>query len=125
MKKHLIPVLALILCAFTLGFLLGRSQNRDPIYLSKLPTEAKHDFPPYDGTVPASKEYEVSFPIDLNTADIRQLTALPGIGEGLARRIIDYRAFCGPFSKPEELLNVEGIGEKTLESILDLVITGG
>lgn len=125
MKKHLIPLLALMLCTFTLGFLLGRNQNRHPVQVIGIPSGALHDIPPETGAPPPSPEYEISFPIDLNTADIRQLSALPGIGEELARRILDYRAYFGPFSRPEELLNIDGIGQATLEAVLDYVITGG
>ena len=125
MKKHLMPLLALTVCALTLGFLLGRAQNRHPVQVNIIPAAARHDLPPETGAAPASSDYEITFPIDLNAADIRQLSALPGIGEGLARRILDYRDFYGPFSRPEELLNIDGIGQATLEAILDFVITGG
>ena len=51
--------------------------------------------------------------------------ALPGIGEVLAERIVAYREENGNFSSPEELLNVEGVGKKRLEEILDLITIGG
>ena len=50
---------------------------------------------------------------------------LPGIGEVLALRIIAYREDNGGFRAPEELLNVEGIGKKRLEEIMDLITLGG
>jgi len=53
----------------------------------------------------------------LNTADAQALCALPGVGETIAGRIIAHREAHGPFRSPEELLEVEGIGEKTLENI--------
>ncbi len=55
--------------------------------------------------------------VDINTADLATIAGLPGVGETLARRIVDYRAAYGPFAAMEELLNVEGIGEKKLEAI--------
>ena len=51
--------------------------------------------------------------IDLNTADAETLQSLPGIGEELARRIIEYRTLQGGFRDPSELLNIDGIGDKT------------
>lgn len=50
---------------------------------------------------------------------------LPGIGEVLAERILLYRTEHGPFTYVEQLLYVEGIGEKKLEELLDLITIGG
>lgn len=70
-------------------------------------------------------ETEPVFPINLNTADLPQLEALPGIGPVLAERILQYREEVGGFSGTEELLQVEGIGEKRLEDILDYIMVEG
>ena len=59
--------------------------------------------------------------VDLNTADAEALQSLPGIGEELARRIIEYRTAHGGFQDPSELLNIEGIGDKTYGELFDLV----
>ncbi len=61
-------------------------------------------------------------PININTADVETLDMLPGIGEGIAQRIIDYRNENGNFEKTEDIMNVSGIGEKTFEEIKDLII---
>src|SRR5262245_4779351 len=50
--------------------------------------------------------------VNLNTAGVPELAALPGIGEKTAARIVEYRQKNGPFKKIEELMNVRGIGEK-------------
>jgi len=55
--------------------------------------------------------------LNVNTASLEELETLPYIGEAKARAIIEYREEHGPFSSPEDLLNVPGIGEKTLERI--------
>ena len=52
--------------------------------------------------------------LDLNEADEMELTLLPRIGGVLARRIVDYRNENGSFNSVDELLNVNGIGPKTL-----------
>ena len=59
--------------------------------------------------------------LDLNTATREELEALPGIGEVKAQAILDYRAEHGAFSSVEELLEVSGIGEKTLAGLYEYV----
>lgn len=50
--------------------------------------------------------------ININTADVDGLCKLPGIGEGRAKAIIEYRQKQGGFRKKEEIMQVSGIGEK-------------
>ena len=59
--------------------------------------------------------------ININTAGAEELAALPGIGPSYAKRIVDYREKNGPFKRVEDLLNVQGIGDKTLEKIREKV----
>lgn len=56
-------------------------------------------------------------PLDLNTATLDQLDALPGVGPATAQAILDYRAERGRFSQVQELMEVRGIGEAKLAAI--------
>lgn len=56
--------------------------------------------------------------ININTANTSQLEALPGVGPAIAKRIIDYRNTHGNFARPEDLVNVRGIGQSKLSKIL-------
>jgi competence ComEA-like helix-hairpin-helix protein len=56
-------------------------------------------------------------PVDLNSADPLTLSALPGIGPKTARLIVERRDALGGFRSVEELLDVDGIGPRTLERV--------
>ncbi len=60
---------------------------------------------------------QVTFEINLNWAEWPELAQLPGIGETLARRIVESRNLDGPFSSCDELTRVRGIGAKKLETV--------
>ena len=62
--------------------------------------------------------------VNLNTAGVEELMALPGIGKAYAERILEYRQKNGPFKKVEDVINVRGIGEKTFERIRDRLTVG-
>ena len=57
------------------------------------------------------------FKVDVNAAEWPELSQLPGIGEELARRIVQSREQDGPFADQQELRRVRGIGPRTLERI--------
>jgi competence protein ComEA len=72
--------------------------------------------PPGGTAVPAG-------PVDLNSATVEQLDALPGVGEVTAGRIVAYRS-AHPFTSVDELLEVPGIGQRRFEQLKDLVTVG-
>ena len=59
--------------------------------------------------------------VNINTATPEELENLPQIGPTLAQRIVDYRKEHGAFAAPEDLLGVEGIGEKRLQEIRECI----
>jgi competence protein ComEA len=67
-----------------------------------------------DGTVPIG-------PLDVNTATVDQLIALPGVGPAIAQAIVGYREKHGPFHVVEDLADVPGIGPAKLDALRDLV----
>ena len=83
----------------------------DPVQATQAPTTP--------ATKPVTLE-DVS-PININTATQAELELLPGIGPKKAEAIIQYREEIGGFVCVEELLEVSGIGEKTLAKILEYV----
>lgn len=72
-------------------------------------------------TAPAVEEILRSSSLDLNTATAAQLEELPGIGQVLSQRIVDYRKSLGAFAQKEQLMEVEGIGQATYDKISHLV----
>lgn len=115
MKKQgwiLIAVTGAFLCLL-LGVFVGRTTNKSYIKLENTPSMQSQPT--------ASQEPATLGKININTAAIEQLQLLPGIGESLAQRIIDYRNQNGNFKNTDDLMNVSGIGEKKFDSIKDYV----
>ncbi len=61
-------------------------------------------------------------PVDLNSATIEQLDALPGVGPVTAQKIVDYRQAHGPFRSVDELDAIPGIGPARIENLRGLVV---
>ena len=117
MKKGIYPLLIVVLCGVFLvvGVFIGRNCHGECVVFST------NDV--INVSVPLEKSND--FRLNINIATTAQLMELPGIGETIAKRIVDYRKENGKFQALEDLLLVEGIGEKKLQAIEELVCVGG
>ncbi len=61
--------------------------------------------------------------ININTAGVKELMGLSGIGHKVAERIVEYRDAHGPFKKPEDLKKVEGVGQGVWDRNRERVVT--
>lgn len=111
----MIAITGAFLCML-LGVFVGRTTNKSYIKLENTPTIQQQPT--------ASQEPASIGKININTATIEQLQLLPGIGESLAQRIIDYRNRNGNFTKADDIMNVSGIGEKKFDSIKEYITIG-
>jgi len=82
------------------------------------------EFPVPGNVLAAAIEDELQI-ININTADAGKLASLPGVGEVLAARIIQYREENGSFANTEDIMNVYGIGEEKYMSMMDLITVAG
>lgn len=76
-----------------------------------------------EGVTPAVEPERPAGRVNLNTATAEELQTLPGIGEVLAARIVAHREENGPFTCPEELMTVKGIGESLFDALQDQITT--
>lgn len=72
----------------------------------------------------APKSAAAAAVVDLNAATPEQLEALPGIGPRAVQRIIEYRSKNGGFKKVEDLMKIQGIGERSFLRLKPLVTVG-
>ena len=70
---------------------------------------------------PAATNQQTPQRININTASANELETLPGIGRGLAARIIEHREKHGPFRRPEHLIIVRGISDRRFRALRDFV----
>ena len=118
MKKpllFLLPAITVLFLAFLAGTLYGRNNIGT---IAGVATEVKSNIETTEKTVINGK-------ININTATVDDLIYVPGIGEVMAQRIIDYRNTNGPFNSIDDIINVDGNGQKKLEQLSVYLTTGG
>jgi len=69
----------------------------------------------------AATNQQTATRININTASEKELEELPGIGRGLAERIVEHREKYGPFRRPEHLIMVRGISDKRFRALRDSI----
>lgn len=75
-------------------------------------------------SIPTQSESSISGLLNINSASVSQLEALPGIGDVIAQRIVDYRNINGPFTSIDELVNVSGISPSMVEELRPFITVG-
>jgi len=74
------------------------------------------------GSIAPSLNAEQTELININTADVKEIMKLPGIGKKKAEAIIAFRQNNGGFEDINDLKKIEGIGKKTLEKIMEHIV---
>ena len=103
--------------------------NLDALNLARILKDGEKVFVPEKETISKSnlsvskKDISDAHHIDINSANEETLKLLPGVGDVLARRIVEYRKSHGPFSNLSELKKVSGIGEKKFAEIKKYIET--
>ena len=76
------------------------------------------------GVAAAAGKAAPSGKVNINAASAEQLGTLPGVGAKLAARIVEHRQKSGPFKSVQELMNVQGVGEKNFEKLQPYLTVG-
>ena len=84
-------------------------------------TKANDQQPPTSPQTTAAPGQQSPQRININTASRKELEKLPGIGKGLAARIVEHREKYGPFRRPEHLIIVRGISDRRFRAMQDLI----
>jgi competence ComEA-like helix-hairpin-helix protein len=122
------------LVAFSLAVLvgpraLGADQSEKPAVRST-PTHVDAPKDQHDKDHPArvrpAPPRHASSPhdtVNINTADVKELMTLTGVGRKVAEKIVEYRDTHGPFKKADELKKVDGVGNGVWEKNRERVVT--
>ena len=127
MKKSAIVILLCMTVAFagfTAGFYVGKNQNPSSIQISGIQPNispvGNSTQPTTNTTVCPTLDAVTQRIMDaINTATLEELDLVPNIGTIYAENIVEYRNTYGDFEKPEDLMHVDGIGEKRMNYIIE------
>lgn len=141
MKEKKLPLITyglLVAClAFSMGYLLGSGSGTTQVTVTATSqtdaaaSESAASESTTDSSTSAVRSAltasapSADSPLNINGAAAEELTQLPGIGPELAERIVAYRRQNGPFWSKEQIMDVEGIGEKRYAEIEPLITIGG
>ena len=107
--------LTAVFLALMVGYFLGARQRTVP-YRVDAQSTAQETLPPAATPAPAPVVR-----VNINTATAQELETLPGIGAKRAADIVADRTGNGPFLHVEDITRVKGIGQGTLEHLLDYI----
>ncbi len=103
--------------------LARRLRDGELVVILALPVAGSTPVLPTEGIDDATAVEDSRTRVNINTATLEELEALPSIGEVIAQRIIAYREQNGPFRSVDDLIHVQGISDQTIDEFRDLVTT--
>lgn len=121
-SQHPLLLISVIFSAFLIGLFCGRISNQQR--LSPSSTQNTAISPALHQPEDCSSAF-INGKLNINSASVEDLILLPGIGESLAQRIVDYRSINGQFTSINALLNIKGIGSTSFERISSYITVGG
>ena len=117
-EKNIILIVALILLLGAVGFVVRKVIKKQRVLrssdISMKDTFQREDESRKESKIPTE-------PVNVNTAGLMEIEALPFLGMERSKDIIEYRDKNGPFKSLDELTNISGIGPKTLEKLKPLI----
>lgn len=119
MKKSMnaLFVVTFLFIGLIVGVFIGRNTRGTWITLEPSPGHTVSDTEPAENATPGK--------VNINTAGIRELTLLPGIGNTKAEAIIEFREAFGKFTSIEDLVYVNGFSFTMIEQLRPYITVGG
>ena len=127
MSQKRILIFSLTLCLlYILALLMGSFLFMKPgnVTFSSKSADISETMTGRDDGTRISRELLPNQKVNINTASEEELMLLPGIGEKLAKSIVEYRTENGDFRYVEDIMEVDGIGEGKFAAIEDLIVIG-